>query len=285
MGQPMALNLVRACESLIVWNRTSERCDILRANGASIAHTPDDVFAASRVIFTMMMDGHALDTILQRHGPAFEKNVGNRIVVNMGTMSPEYSLGLAKDIRSAGGEYVEAAVSGSRGPAEEGKLVAMVAGEPAAVAQVFPLLEPMCRASFECGQVPGGLLMKLAVNLYLITMVSGLAEAFHFAEVNDLDIHVLQAVLDAGPMASDVSRGKLRKLLENDMSVQAAIADVLKNNKLVAEAARHARMASPLLDASHALFRETLQLGHGAEDMIAVIRSLQERTRALRFTQ
>ncbi len=49
------------------------------------------------------------------------------------------------------------------------------------------------------------LLMKLAVNLFLITMVTGLAEAFHFADGYGLDLDRLRAVLDAGPMASPVS--------------------------------------------------------------------------------
>lgn len=284
MGQPMALNLVRAGNLLTIWNRTLSRCEILKSHGAVVAQVPRDVFATCDVIFTMLMDGDALDAVLERNHPEFAANVANRIVVNMGTMSHEYSLKLANDIRLAGGDYVEAAVSGSRGPAEKGQLVAMLAGNQAAVSQVMPLLAPMCRAWFECGEVPGGLLMKLAVNLYLITMVSGLTEAFHFAEVHHLDLHVLQAVLDAGPMASDVSRTKIRKLLENDFTVQAASVDVLKNNSLVADAARQAGAASPLLDVCHSLFTETVQLGYGAEDMVAVLRSIRERTRIYEST-
>jgi 3-hydroxyisobutyrate dehydrogenase len=39
-------------------------------------------------------------------------------------------------------------------------------------------------------------------------------------------------------------------------------------------------MASPSLDVSHALFAEAVAQGHGAEDMIAVIRSIESRTAA-----
>lgn len=45
--------------------------------------------------------------------------------------------------------------------------------------------------------------MKLAVNLFLITIVTGLAEAAHFAERHGLDMELFRAVLDAGPMASN----------------------------------------------------------------------------------
>ena len=71
-----------------------------------------------------------------------------------------------------------------------------------------PWLGPMCRQCVVCGAVPNALLMKLAVNLYLITMVVGLTEAVHVATACDLDLQVLAAVLDAGPMASNVSTVK-----------------------------------------------------------------------------
>lgn len=67
---------------------------------------------------------------------------------------------------------------------------------------------------------------KLAVNLFLISMVSGLAEAVHFAEGNGVDLNVFRAIVDAGPMASKVSAFKLVKLVDRDYAVQAAVADV-----------------------------------------------------------
>ncbi|UQS23135.1 NAD(P)-dependent oxidoreductase [Amycolatopsis thermalba] len=277
MGTPMALNLVRAGTPLVVWNRTAAKAEVLRAAGAEVAGSAAEVCRRVDVVFLMLADGAAVDAALGRGGSEFAANVGGRIVVHMGTTSPEYSRGLATEVAAAGGRYVEAPVSGSRKPAEAGQLVAMLAGEPGAVAEVGPLLAPMCRQVVECGPVPGGLLMKLAVNLYLITMVTGLAEATHFAERQGLDLGRFVEVLNAGPMASDVSRVKVAKLVARDFEVQAAIADVLKNNRLVAEAARAAGLASPLLDVCHALYGEAVALGYGREDMAAVVRAIQAR--------
>ncbi|WP_413988964.1 NAD-binding protein [Labrys okinawensis] len=95
---------------------------------------------------------------------------------------------------------------------------------------------------------------------------------------NSHDMRQFQAVLDAGPMASNVSRIKIAKLVEHDFTAQAAISDVLKNNRLVAEAARNARIASPLLDICPALFSETEAMGLGQADMAAVVRAIEART-------
>ena len=280
MGEPMAANLLKAGTPLVVWNRTAAKTEPFRTAGASVALSAAAVFEQAPVVLAMLADGAAIDATLGRGTPRFARSVADRILVPMGTTAPAYSRGLEADVRAAGGRYVEAPVSGSRGPAQAGELVAMLAGEPDAVAAVRPLLAPMCRQAVDCGPVPNALTMKLAVNLYLITMVTGLAEAAHFAAVHGLDLDTFRAVLDAGPMASTVSRGKLAKLLAGDLSPQAAAADVLMNNELVAAAARAAGMASPVLDVSHALFREAVAQGHGGQDMIAVLRAIESRTDA-----
>ncbi|WP_405594039.1 NAD(P)-dependent oxidoreductase [Streptomyces sp. NBC_01092] len=278
MGQPMALNLARAGTPLVVWNRSRDRSEPLRAAGAEIARSPAEVFERARTVILMLADEAALDTVLGRGTPDFAAHVAGRTLVHMGTTAPEYSAALQDAVRAVGGRYVEAPVSGSRVPAEQGELVAMLAGDDDAVAAVRPLLAPMCRETFDCGDVPGALLMKFSVNLFLITLVTGLTEAFHFAGRHGLDQRLLRDVLDAGPMASAVSRGKAPKLLGRDFAVQAAAADVLKNNRLIAEAARKADLASPLLDVCHALFGETVDQGHGGEDMVAVLHALEART-------
>jgi 3-hydroxyisobutyrate dehydrogenase len=283
MGQPMALNLARAGTPLVVWNRTASGCEPLRAAGAKIAAGPGEVFDRAEVVILMLADEAAVDAVLGRGTPDFAARVAGHVVVHMGTTSPEYSGGLQDDLRAAGGRYVEAPVSGSRQPAEQGQLVAMLAGDRDAMQAVRPLLAPICKETFDCGPVPDALLMKLAVNLFLITLVTGLTEAFHFADQHGLDRRRFLDVLEAGPMASAVSRVKTSKLLAGDFAVQAAAKDVLKNNLLIAQAARKADVASPLLDVCHILFRETVAQGHGGLDMVAVLRALEARTDGIRL--
>jgi 3-hydroxyisobutyrate dehydrogenase len=278
MGQPMALNLARAGMAPVVWIRSAAALALLGEAGARVADSPAQVFEQARVVIVMLADEAAIDAVLGRGTPRFAALLRDRILVHMGTTSAEYSRALEADIRAAGGGYVEAPVSGSRVPAQAGQLVAMLAGDEAVVRRVRPLLTPMCSQSFVCGAVPNALLMKLSVNLFLITMVTGLAESVHFAQRQGLDLRQLQAIVDAGPMASAVSKIKLAKLVDGDYSVQASIADVLKNNRLIAQAARDAGIASPLLDVCHALFGETLAQGHGAADMAAVVRAIQTRS-------
>ncbi|MEO7981930.1 MAG: NAD(P)-dependent oxidoreductase [Sporichthyaceae bacterium] len=277
MGQPMAVNLARTGTPLVVWNRTPARLGPLRDAGAEAADDVDGVLARATTVLFMMADGAVLDEVLGRDSPLFAARVEGHLLVHMGTTSPDYSRGLAAEVRRAGGRYVEAPVSGSRVPAEQRQIVGMVAGRPEDVAVVRPLVSAMCRETFDCGEVPGALLTKLSVNLFLMTMVAGLAEAANFAQQHGVPMDTFRAVLDAGPMASAVSRGKLEMLVSGEFPVAAAVSDVLMNSRLVADAARATGTAAPLMLVTEQLFTEAEAMGLGGEDMAAVLLAIARR--------
>lgn len=280
MGLPMGLNMLRAGTPLVVWNRSRPALDLAAEAGATVASSPADVFRVAETVFVMLVNGEVIDEVLGRGTPRFAELVAGRTLVHMGTTAASYSRGLSEDVAAAGGTYVEAPVSGSRAPAEAGQLVGMVAGPSSAVQEVVRLLAPVCATTVRCGEVPGATRMKLAVNLFLIAQVTGLAEAFHFAERQGLDLEVFRSVLDAGPMASAVSRIKLEKLVTGDLTPQASISDVHYNSRLVTDAARESGTAAPLIDACRELFAEAEGLGHGVEDMAAIVRAIEARTSA-----
>src|SRR5258708_19212096 len=130
MGEAVALDLVKAGTRLLVWNRTRAKAEILATAGADVARDAADVFAQSATVFLMLVDGGAIDTVLDRGGAAFAARVTEHTIVHMGTTSPAYSRELEADIRSVGGYYVEAPVSGSPNPAQAGQLVPLLPGHP-----------------------------------------------------------------------------------------------------------------------------------------------------------
>ena len=160
-------------------------------------------------------------------------------------------------------------------PAERGELVGMVAGNSLSVAAVRPLLEPLCSKVFSCGLVPSAVRTKLAVNHFLISMVAALGETVTSAKAAGIDLSVLQEVLDAGPMASDVSRLKLGKLIRGDFSPQASVQDAGKIARLVFAQTRAAGARAPLMECCVELYRSAEATGWQDLDMIAATRTLE----------
>jgi 3-hydroxyisobutyrate dehydrogenase len=99
----------------------------------------------------------------------------------MGTTSPAYSRELEADIRSVGGTTSRHRYPGHASPLTQAN------SSPCSPATQTPSLT-----------------LKLSVNLFLISLVIGLAEAVHFADRQGLNLNQFVAVLNAGPMASEI---------------------------------------------------------------------------------
>lgn len=271
MGAPMAINLLSAWPELIVYNRSAPALDRLRSAGARGHTLPDPFFAMCDAVILMLANDAATDAVLGRGSTKFARRVSGKLIVNMGTHAPDWSAALEHDVRSVGGRFVEAPVSGSRGPAAAATLVVMAAGEENAVRDALPLLAPMCREVVATGLVPSAMACKLAVNLYLIVSVAALAEAAVLSNRLGLAPHVFEQVVGNGPLGSEVSRAKLAKMMTRDFAPQAAIRDVCKNAALVASAATSADLDTPLLATARQAFEAVRATGDGELDMAAVV--------------
>lgn len=276
MGEPIAGKLLAGGIRLAVWNRSPAAVDRLVAAGAEAATSPQELIASCDVVLVMLLDEAALDATLRRTAGGLDDLAG-KTLVQLATTSPGYSAQLERDVLAAGGRYVEAPVSGSRLPAEAGELVGMVAGRPDAVDLIEPLLAPACARIVRCGAVPAAMTTKLVVNHFLITMVSTLAETFLLAQRAGVDAAIVREILDAGPMASAVSRAKLAKLAAGDLSAHSRVDNVRWLSELIAGVAEQAGVATPSLDVSRRLLADTQARGHAALDMIAVVDTLAQR--------
>ncbi len=279
MGEVMALRLLRAGHVLHVWNRTAAKATPLVAAGARPTRSPAEVIAACPAVFLMLADGAATDAVLGRGTPAFAA-VRDRLFINCATVAPDYSRGLERDLRAAGARFVEAPVSGSRKPAEAGALIAMLAGEPTAVAEVAPLFVPLAKQAVDCGPVPNGTLTKLATNILLVNSVAALAEMMRFADVHGLDRNRVAEVVSNGQLGSDNVRIRSAKLAQRDFTPHSAIRNVLDSLGRTGEAAATAGCALPLTERTLQLLRETMRLGHGDDDMIALFHAIERQGQA-----
>jgi 3-hydroxyisobutyrate dehydrogenase len=282
MGGPMAMNLCRHGHELVVWTRTIAKAEPLRTAGAAVAPHAAEVFARvgdGGAVIIMLFDEAATDATLCRGTPAFDDMIRGRTIINMSSVAPEYSRALARDVEAAGGRFVESPVSGSRIPAEGGQLLAMTAGDAQVCEDVRALLQPMCREIVYCGAVGNGMLMKLAINIFMLTSAAGLAEAFHFASRCGLPLEQFQALADASQMSSQLSRIKLAKLRTNDFARQGAVLDGVNNTRLITDEAARVGASVSLITEVRRLFDAALSLGHGSDDMIAVIRAIEANAR------
>ncbi|KAL1853775.1 hypothetical protein Plec18167_005018 [Paecilomyces lecythidis] len=272
MGTPMAVNLSRQFP-LTVWNRSKVKYTTLEQAGVAIGATPGDVVEQSDIVFIMLFDGRSIQSIFDDD---FEKALRGKTIVNTSSVSVDCSHQLYEQVRQAGGDFIEMPVSGSRVPAEQGRLVGMMAGDQTVAERIRPVLEPITCAAIYCGPIGSGLKTKYAVNLYAITMTVGLAESMNLAVEQGLDQVSFKQVLESGPMASPYSKIKVNKMLEQDWTAQATIKDCYNSASLIQSAAESAGLQLPLIHRCCSLYRQAVESGLGEEDMVSIFKILKK---------
>ena len=187
MGAAIGARLMDLGHELTVWNRTPEKTKALEAAGARVASSPAALAEAVEVIITIVTDDKAIEALY--HGPLglLSGNVAGKLFLEMSTVRPETEIALGAKVTQKYAALVECPVSGTTGPAREGRLFGFAGGADADVARARPLLEQMCRRVEHVGPVGSGARMKLAVNLPLFIYWQALGEALLLCRPLGLD--------------------------------------------------------------------------------------------------
>ncbi|MFC7044373.1 NAD(P)-dependent oxidoreductase [Halobacteriaceae archaeon GCM10025711] len=276
MGAPMAWNVRGAGYDLRVWNRTTERAEPFQDEGATVCSSPREVAEGADVVVTMVTDDDALFDVLEGEDGVFAGLEENTVLMNMSTVSHDATARAADEANRRGAEFVDAPVSGTVGPAQEGVLTVLVGGDDAIVEMVTPVLEAMGSDVVRCGPVGQGTNMKLFINLLLGGVMETFAEALVFGKAHDLDVDTMLDVVGSGPVAAPLLTAKGEAIRDGDFAPQFPVDLLFKDLDLVLDAAGDAEVPLPATAATREAVNGARALGHGDEDMAAVVRFLEE---------
>ena len=179
------------------------QCDELVKLGASSATTPAEVVSQCDTTVCMLADPAAcLEVALGDNGIASAITGSDKSIVDMSTVDAATSSKIYEAIKAKGGRFLEAPVSGSKKPAEDGALVILAAGDEDVFNEVLPLFEVMGKKSVYLGAIGNGAKMKLVVNMMLGCMTATFSEAIGLCEKSGLKRDEFFDVLGAGALQS-----------------------------------------------------------------------------------
>lgn len=274
MGQPMALNLLSGGHELAVWNRTASACEPLRAAGATVEDTPAAVARGSAITFAMLADPVAALAVATGSAGVCEGLRAGCGYVDMSTVDAATSVRVAAAVAARGGRYLEAPVSGSRQPAEQGALVILAAGDRDLYEEVAPALDLLGRRRFHLGAVGNGARLKLVVNMVMGGMMTALCEGLTLAREAGLEPGTLLEVLDAGALANPMFRGKGPRMLAGDFAAAFPLKHMSKDLRLARELAGAHGTEVPVSAAADEAFARAMAAGDGDLDFSAVLRAV-----------
>src|ERR671918_289509 len=128
MGRPMAKNLMDAGYDLAVHNRSPEKAEELASEGATAAGSPREVAESCDVVITMLPDSPEVEEVLSGEDGVLEGVREGALIVDMSTISPVVTEGLAGRAEERGASMLDAPVSGGDVGAIDGTLSIMAGG-------------------------------------------------------------------------------------------------------------------------------------------------------------
>jgi 3-hydroxyisobutyrate dehydrogenase-like beta-hydroxyacid dehydrogenase len=202
MGSQMVARLLEKGHSVTGYNRTRAKAQWLIERGMKWADSPRAVCAAADVTFSMVTNSTALEAIMDGADGILAALTPAKILVDMSTVSPEFSRGLAARVREKGADMVDAPVSGSVITLQEGKLSVMVGGRRETFDRVKPLLLDIGPKVTYVGENGLALAMKIATNLSLAVQMLAFCEGILLAEKSGIARETAVDVLTHSAVAS-----------------------------------------------------------------------------------
>ena len=274
MGSPMALNLLKAGFPVTVYNRDKDKTAPAAQAGAHVADTPAALAARSGVVILMLTGPEAVQAVLEGTDGALTALKPGKTVVNMSSVEPGYTRELADRLRLHELIFVDAPVSGSKKPAEDGNLVILAGGDKSTVDALDPVFLAMGKKVVYCGEAGRGSAMKMAVNLLLGIMMTGFGEVLALGRASGL---AEEAMLDAflsGAMACPLFNGKAGMVRSGEYPPQFPLKHMAKDLNFILNTAQEAGANIPLGRVVSELYGKAMAQELGEADFAAVARVL-----------
>lgn len=274
MGQAMAANLIGAGLDVTVWNRTREKCLPLVEQGASLGSSPGEVTAQCDITFAMVADPAAANSLFFERGGVLEGIEPGRGYVDISTVDPATSLRIAEAVKTQGGRFMEAPVSGSKKPAEDGTLVFLCSGDKSLYDDAAPALQIMGKKSFYFEQVGQGAQMKLVINMIMGSMMTAFGEGLALGDKAGLAMTDILDVLTQGAIDNPMFRLKGPLMAQNNFPTAFPLKHMQKDLRLALEMAE--QYGQPLFTAGAAnnLYLMARAAGGADEDFSAVLKAI-----------
>jgi 3-hydroxyisobutyrate dehydrogenase-like beta-hydroxyacid dehydrogenase len=276
MGQPMALNLVKAGFRVSVFNRTRAKADPLEKAGARVAASPAEAARDADFVVSIVSDSAASEEVMTGKDGAFTTVKPGAIVLDSATISPVVSRKLACHAAGKQASFLDAPVTGSKHGAEEGELTFMIGGEREAFERAMPVLKVLGKKHIYCGANGAGLSAKLAQNVIQSTMVEIFAEGFVLAAKAGVKPETMFEIVQSSMARATLTDFKAPFIFKGDFTPYFPLKWMHKDVTLAMEAAFAQGVTMPAAAAVKEVYGAARAQGKGDLDYAAVVTFLED---------
>jgi 3-hydroxyisobutyrate dehydrogenase len=264
MGSRMAANLLKAHQTVTVWNRDPSKAEALGRAGAAISASPKAAAAGADIVISMVMDDASARSIwLDPATGAIHSLSRSSIAIECSTVTPAWITELGQAVCARGAQLLDAPVAGSRPQAEAGQLIFMVGGSPTALEAARPALAPLAATILHVGPLGQGAVLKLAVNALFAAQLQSIAELLGFLAHNGFEVKAAAALLGQFPIVAPPIAVAASMMAAQNIAPLFTIDLIEKDLGYILETARLSGAALPGATGTRAIFQTAQAKGLG----------------------
>ena len=217
MGGPMAINLQAAGYSLHICDHDQNALEKLAEQGAVVIQSGQEVAKNADIVILMLPDTPHVETVLFGYEGVASGLSCEKLVIDMSSISPSATIDFAKRINDLGCDYLDAPVSGGALKAITGELSIMVGGPRAAFDRANDVFNVMGGTVTLIGERNGdGQVCKVANQILVGTMTSGVAEALLFASKSGASPEMVRTALLGGAAQSIILENHGQRMIDRN---------------------------------------------------------------------
>ncbi len=274
MGKPMARNLKTAGAAMVIHNRSQGVVDELAGEGMSPAATPAEVAERAETVICMLSDTPAVEAVIIGADGVVEGVHAGSLVIDMGTTKVPDTRAFAKAVAAAGGDYVDAPVSGGQIGAEAGKLTIMAGGSEAALERAGPLFEVLGQKTTHVGGIGAGQVAKAANQVIVGLNIGAVAEALTLTRKAGVDPARVRQALAGGFADSRILEVHGLRMIEGTFAPGGKCTTQRKDLEQALELAAGMDLELPATALCRDLYDRMIAAGGGDLDHSALIKAI-----------
>jgi len=273
MGGSMAARFLAAGYPVYGEEQNRAHAQGLVEAGLRWCETPRDVTEATDIVFTSLPNDAVLEVVGSGPDGILAGLAAGKIWVDVSTVSPRASRGLAERARALGAAMLDAPVSGSVPQVQSGTLTIMVGGDEQAYARVEPILRELGTPT-HIGENGQGLALKLAINISLAVQMLAFSEGLLLAERAGIDRKLAVEVMTGSPIGSPLLKARAALVLDLPDEAWFDVGLMQKDVVLALDTARELHVPLPTAAAADELLTVARALGYERRDLAALFEVL-----------
>ena len=271
LGNAVGLHLLKSGFDLTVYNRTKEKTNELKNNGATVADSPKSVAENSELVIIVVKDADVVKEVAFGKNGIIDGNHEGLVVADMSTINPVESKKISKKFLEHKIIKLDTPVMGGPNVAITGKLVLIASGDKNTFDKFKNVFEKIANKIFFLGEEGTAHLVKLSMNLQITMLALALAEGITLVRSANVDPKIFLDILNSTYFKTGMSENKAYKMIQDEFEATFTLANLKKDITAITDTAKSFGIKLPMIKKAEDVYEDAMKKGFGDIDYTGIL--------------